>query len=390
MIYLSKPSMITALGDNATTMALLRENKCGIELKECGSKDFMLGSVKRLAPLPKDLDEKFATRTNMLLYNALLPHMDIIKKIQHLTDNSMFVSIGTTNSGVEENYNDFKNGVLSKSTTHKAALSNGADFIAKILDLKVPTLGISTACTSGSKALIAAARAIEANLYDAAICGGADGLSTLSIYGFDSLKILSSTQSIPFDMNRDGINIGEGAAIFIMLSERLYKVLAADFPLVLKGYASNNDAFHITKPSECFSMQRCLLQDVLNMANLLPQEIDYINLHGTGSEANDMMEGSVINEIFGETTPCGSTKMLLGHTLGAAGAIEAAICGNLIIDSMTYKSTTLPPHKIGQYDKKIPKINLVGTEQVTLQNALSLSFAFGGDNSALILGAANV
>ena len=381
--------MITPLGDSTSTMEQLKRARCGIKSQSCGKKDFMLGSVASVLPLPESVDERFTTRTNTLLYNALLPHMELIERLQNLVGNDIFISIGTTNSGVEENYHDFERGVINQLAPHRAALSNGADFIAHILGLKVPTLGISTACTSGGKALIAAARAIRAGLYDVAICGGADGLSALSIYGFDSLQILSSTQSAPFDRNRNGINIGEGAALFVMVSERVYLELHSSFPLLLEGYASNNDAFHITKPSDCFDMQRLLLQDALKMARLTPQEIDYINLHGTGSEANDFMEGSVINEIFSHRTPCGSTKMLLGHSLGAAGAIEAAICGALILDSLTQQTTSLPPHIIKCYDDKIPPIHLANAKQVSLKHALSTSFAFGGDNSALIIGAAH-
>ena len=208
------------------------------------------------------------------------------------------------------------------------------------------------------------------------ICGGVDSLNTLTINGFDSLGILSARETNPFSKNRDGINIGEGAAFFVASRDEISNV-------VIAGEHSNCDAFHMTQPDFSAQMQTKCVQKALEAANL--SSVDYINLHGTGTQANDKIEAKIVHSLL-PLVPASSVKPLIGHTLGAAGAIESALCAMLCAKG----ETALPPHVYdGVYDDEIERVNLVKFGQRAVVNsAMSLSFAFGGDNAAIVFGRA--
>lgn len=365
-------------------------------LNDYTNNSYLLGKIHKLKPLAKDIEMTMQTRTNTILYNALLPLLDII---ENLKSYNFAISIGTTTTGVEENYLAIKSQSYNNTyIKERSALCNPASFLNKILNLHALNFGISSACTSGAKAIIDAARLIKSNMCDVAICGATDSLNTLTINGFKSLEILSNDVSKAFSKNRDGINIGEGAALFIMISENVFNKLESKmkkhFKVELKGYVSNNDAFHITNPRVDNKELESLLYKLLEQSNLTPNDIDYINLHGTGTKANDSMESNLISKIFPNTL-CSTIKPFIGHTLGAAGAIEAGICANLILESLESKSAILPPYfsKDSNEDMEssdIASINLVKKNQrLCVKNAISTSFAFGGDNAILLLGLHN-
>ena len=239
-------------------------------------------------------------------------------------------------------------------------------------ELSGPSYCVSTACTSGVKAVIEAKRLIESELCDAVICGGVDSLNTLTINGFNSLSILSSAPSQAFSKNREGINIGEGAGLFLLSRDEISNVVVA-------SSASNCDAFHMTQPDFSAKMAVNCIEGALKRAGMCG--VDYVNLHGTGTQANDKMEAKAVNLTLGATF-ASTLKPQIGHTLGAAGAIESAICAMLCMD----ENSTLPPHVYdGEYDESLEAINLVksGTK-FDVKTAMSLSFAFGGDNAVII------
>ena len=365
--------------------------------KDFGDKDFMLGVCEHLAPLPRETPTRFCSRTNTILYNALLNGQNLIKEILESCE-KIAIIIGTTTTAIEENYQRI---AKNKYLQDFSALDNPACFVRNLYHIVGLSLGISSACTSGAKAIIEGARLIKSNLCEAVICGGVDSLNTLTINGFDSLNILSPKQSRAYASDREGINIGEGAGVFVLVDSKIVEAkphLASDFRVELKGYASNNDAFHITQPREDFAMQELLLQDALKCANLSPTDIDYINLHGTGTKANDEMEANTFAYALQgglKSIPASSIKPFIGHTLGAAGAIEAGVCAELVLQSLGGGSaknesakSNLVPH-IYEFDKNLPKITLAQKGDSTkVRNALSVSFAFGGDNSAIIVGQA--
>ncbi|EMG31377.1 beta-ketoacyl synthase N-terminal-like domain-containing protein [Campylobacter showae] len=387
MIYVSKPALISAAGADADENFA---NLCGEKrfLSVCEGfrtdKSFILGKVSvQLAKFSQNTPKHLQTRTNALVLSALLQlDKDVRDAIKKYGKNRVGVVVGTTTSGVEENYETFKDFAAtgffdaSKFGVSRNSLANPSEFIADFYGLSSVAFSVSTACTSGVKAIITAKRLLESGICDAVICGGVDSLNTLTINGFDSLGILSARETNPFSKNRDGINIGEGAAFFVASRDEISNV-------VIAGEHSNCDAFHMTQPDFSAQMQTQCVQKALQAANL--SSVDYINLHGTGTQANDKIEAKIVHSLL-PLVPASSVKPLIGHTLGAAGAIESALCAMLCARG----ETALPPHVYdGIYDDEIERVNLVKFGQRAVVNsAMSLSFAFGGDNAAIVFGRA--
>jgi 3-oxoacyl-[acyl-carrier-protein] synthase-1 len=238
---------------------------------------------------------------------------------------------------------------------------------------------ISTACSSSAKVFAAAARQIELGLIDAAIVGGVDTLCLTTLYGFASLQLTSPSPCRPYDATRDGISIGEGAAFALL--ERAAD--PAPGSVLLLGAGESSDAYHMSSPHPEGLGARLAMDAALQSAGLAPADIDYINLHGTATPANDAAEGKAVAALFGSRVPCASTKGATGHTLGAAGAIEAVICALALTDSLLPGSpgTTAP-------DPSIPVNYLLASRDAPVRRVLSNSFGFGGSNCSLIFGVA--
>jgi 3-oxoacyl-[acyl-carrier-protein] synthase-1 len=257
-----------------------------------------------------------------------------------------------------------------------------AEFAARSLGLTGPAYTIATACSSSAKVFASARRLIRAGLADAAVVGGADTLCRMTLNGFASLEALSKGRCNPFSANRDGITIGEGAAAFLLDRE--------PGPVRLLGVGETSDAHHATAPDPAGRGAAQAMRDALADAELAPETIAYINLHGTATPLNDAMEAKAIADLFGSRVPCSSTKALTGHMLGAAGGCEAAFLW-LTLNPRTNPERLLPPHLWdGVPDAALPVLDLVGggtTFPLSPQTAmLSNSFGFGGSNMALILG----
>ena len=383
MIYVSKPAIISAAGSSSDeNLSSLLSGKRFLS-KSCEfhpQNEFLVGKFNGALPsFSSKTKEHFKTRTNALLLNTMLEIDDEIKRaIKKYGKSRVGVVLGTTTSGVEENFEPFKGyiatGFFDKSRfgINRNCLANVAEFVSDFYELSGPSYCVSTACTSGVKAVIEAKRLIESELCDAVICGGVDSLNTLTINGFNSLSILSSAPSQPFSKNREGINIGEGAGLFLLSRDEISNVIVA-------GSASNCDAFHMTQPDFSAKMAVKCIENTLKRAGM--SCVDYVNLHGTGTQANDKMEAKAVNLTLGATF-ASTLKPQIGHTLGAAGAIESAICAMLCME----ENSTLPPHVYdGEYDESLEAVNLVksGTK-FDVKTAMSLSFAFGGDNAAII------
>ena len=380
MIYVSKPAIISAAGSSSDeNLSSLLSGKRFLS-KSCEfhpQNEFLVGKFNGALPsFSSKTKEHFKTRTNALLLNTMLEIGDEIKRAIKKYDKSRVgVVLGTTTSGVEENYEAFKEFIKTdafKFNIDRNCLANVAEFVSDFYELSGPSYCVSTACTSGVKAVIEAKRLIESELCDAVICGGVDSLNTLTINGFNSLSILSSAPSQAFSKNREGINIGEGAGLFLLSRDEISNVVVA-------SSASNCDAFHMTQPDFSAKMAVNCIEGALKRAAM--SGVDYVNLHGTGTQANDKMEAKAVNLTLGATF-ASTIKPQIGHTLGAAGAIESAICAMLCMK----ENSTLPPHVYdGEYDESLEAVNLVksGTK-FDVKTAMSLSFAFGGDNAAII------
>jgi len=341
-----------------------------------------------LPPVPAGL-ESFDCRNNRLLLAALHQITEAVEAAaQRYGRHRIAVVLGTSTSGMAEAEAAFaamrRDGAWSGPFRYEQLETGSpAEFAARALGLPGPAYTVATACSSSAKVFASARRLIRAGLCDAAIVGGADTLCGTTIGGFGALEAVADGLCNPFSVHRDGINIGEAAAAFLLTRE--------DAPVRLLGVGESSDAHHVSAPDPegrgAFEAMRAALDD----SGLTPADIAYVNLHGTGTALNDAMEGKAVNALFGANTPCSSTKAMTGHTLGAAGACEAAFLW-LALHPDHNPQGLLPPHLWdGAADPAIPPLNLVapGTRLADPRGRaamLSSSFAFGGSNVALVLG----
>jgi 3-oxoacyl-[acyl-carrier-protein] synthase-1 len=255
-----------------------------------------------------------------------------------------------------------------------------ADYIRQRCRLEGPAAAVSCACASSAKVFGSARRMIESGLIDAAVVGGIDSLCLTTLYGFHSLQLSSPLPCRPFDVARDGISIGEAAA-FVLL-ERVPQNVADDSVLLL-GIGESSDAYHMSSPHPEGLGARRAMQAALAAAELEPGDIDYINLHGTGTPSNDRSESQAVTSLFGPTTPCSSTKGATGHTLGAAGALEA------VISSLAIQHGLMPGGiHTARVDPTLTAHYIRDNRRGPVRRVLSNSFGFGGTNCSLIFGRA--
>ena len=295
------------------------------------------------------------------------------------------VFIGTSTSGILETELAYReldplSGALPASLDYAATHNSFsvADYLRRRLHLEGPAMTVSCACASGAKVFGSARRMIEAGLIDAAVVGGVDSLCLTTLYGFHSLQLCSSAPCRPFDVARDGISIGEAAA-FALLT-RVPGALNGDDVLLL-GVGESSDAYHMSAPHPEGDGARRAMLAALSAANLDPGAIDYINLHGTGTPSNDRAESHAVTSVFGATTPCSSTKGATGHTLGAAGALEA------VISALALRNGLMPGGtQTAQIDPTLSAQYLLENRRSRLARVLSNSFGFGGANCSLIFG----
>lgn len=296
------------------------------------------------------------------------------------------VFLGTSTSGILQTElayrrRDPETGALPGDfiyrTTHNSF--SLAEFTRAYFGLEGMAMAISTACSSSAKVFAAAARQIELGLIDAAVVGGVDTLCLTTLYGFASLQLTSSQPCRPYDAARDGISIGEGAGFALL--ERASGAVPGS--VLLLGAGESSDAYHMSSPHPEGAGAKLAMEAALKSAGLTPADIDYINLHGTSTPANDAAEGRAVAALFGDRVPCSSTKGATGHTLGAAGAVEAVICAIALADGLLPGSPgTVTP------DPAITVRYLLDGRDGRVRNTLSNSFGFGGSNCSLIFGLA--
>jgi 3-oxoacyl-[acyl-carrier-protein] synthase I len=257
-------------------------------------------------------------------------------------------------------------------------MGTAAEFAARYLGLTGLRYTISTACSSSAKAFASAARLVAAGRCEAAVVGGVDSLCLLTLNGFDALQSLAPDRCNPFSANRCGINIGEGACVFV--------VSRTPSAIRLCGVGESSDGYHISAPDPSGRGAETAIRAALAQAGAAPARVGYVNLHGTATPKNDEMESEVIARVFGLDVPCSSTKSLIGHTLGAAGAQELGLCWLLLGDGNPARR--LPAHGWdGVRDPRLPPINLAGAGAAWERDIfVSNSFAFGGSNAAIALG----
>jgi 3-oxoacyl-[acyl-carrier-protein] synthase-1 len=305
----------------------------------------------------------------------------------HWGHDRLGVFIGTSTSGILQTELAYRE--RSQDTGelpadfHYGATHNSfsvADYIRRRCELMGPAAAVSCACASSAKVFASAQRMIEAGLIDAAVVGGVDSLCLTTLYGFHSLQLTSAFPCRPFDRSRDGISIGEAAAFALL--ERVPRRPAGDAVLLL-GVGESSDAHHISAPHPDGLGARLAMQAALTNAALEPAAIDYINLHGTATPSNDRSESQAVTRVFGPALPCSSTKGATGHSLGAAGALEAVIC------ALSLQAELLPGGtSTRDLDPQLTAHYLTENRRHPARRVLSNSFGFGGANCSLIFGLA--
>ncbi|HDR8932614.1 beta-ketoacyl-[acyl-carrier-protein] synthase family protein [Burkholderia vietnamiensis] len=388
-VYLSAPGMINALG--ATTDAIVDALGRGVAPGMAPRADAPAGGwVGRVtAPLecaPPAALAHFDCRNNRLLLAALAQIQPLVDAaIARYGPRRIGVVIGTSTSGVDA----AEHALARRAATgampagfdyRQMEIGTAAPFVRAVLGVTGPAYTLSTACTSSAKAFAAARRLLQLKICDAVIVGGADSLCELTLQGFASLESVSPGRANPMSRNRNGINIGEGAALFVMSRD--------EAAIRLAGVGESSDAHHISAPDPAGHGAEDALRAALADAGVAASAIGYVNLHATATRLNDEMEANVTARVFPHGVPASGTKPLTGHMLGAAGATELGF-GWLTLA----RRIALPAHVWdGEHDPALPALDLVRDERRLAGDAagryvMSNSFAFGGSNASLILGA---
>ena len=397
-IYLSGPGLVCCAGQNRNELyeSCLNGFQGGMVMHELpgspeadgssvtygSGKKFPAGLVMSELPDIDTLPVSYTWTKCIKLINAALEQMrdEIEKAIALYGKERIGVCLGSCDNGSE-----------TSLTAHRAFFEKGAfpggyslscqsasfpaEFIARKFALKGPVLTAATACASGASAIVRGSELIRADFCDAVIAGGVDVVSDTVFLGFHALEALSDSLCNPLSKNRKGINLGEGAAFFLMDTSR-------NSAIELLGTGESSDAWHMTAPGTDGAGPAKAMRAALLDSGLEPEQIGYINLHGTGTPLNDSAEALAVKTVFGETVPpVSSTKPITGHTLGAAGALEAAICWMVLNEKKG-----LPVHCWdGERDEEIPWMPLESVQK-NPSVCMSNSFAFGGCNVSLILG----
>jgi len=385
-VYLHPPGVVCAAGHDLAALreAVFAGQPSGVAINGdvWPGHELHLGAVRAALPSVDALPLPQRSRNNALLLAALAqirPQVD--EAISRHGAERIGVVLGTSTSGVGESEAAIaalaRDGRLPAGFhVEQQELGSPALMLSQLLGLGGPSYVISTACSSGAKALASGARLLRAGLCDAVLVGGVDALCGMTVAGFTALESVDTARCRPMSATRAGINIGEGAALFVLSRE--------PSSVRLSGYGESSDAHHISAPEPGGRGALAAMREALARADLQPADIGYLNLHGTATPQNDAMESRAVAELFGLDLPCSSTKPLTGHALGAAGAIEAAIAWLTVTGD-----GRLPVHHFdGERDAELPQIALVAPGQrlaTAPRYVMSNSFAFGGNNATLVL-----
>ena len=390
-LAVSAITLVTALGQGlAPTLAALRASRGGLVRQ-----DFETAALGTCLGLVAGADEvrlntefgAFDCRNNRVAELGLRTDgfdLAVHDAARRYGAARVGVFLGTSTSGILQTeiayrHRDPVSGALPASlhyaTTHDT--SSVACYVRAALRLQGPACVISTACSSSAKAFASAQRMIELGVIDAAVVGGVDTLCMTTLYGFKSLELLAVDVCRPWDARRTGLSLGEGAA---------FALLERDPPGVaawMLGAGETSDGHHMSSPHPEGAGAAAAMRGALAQAGLRPQDVDYLNLHGTGTPGNDAAEDLAVCAVFGTGLPCSSTKGSTGHTLGAAGGVEAAIT------ILALQHGLMPAGlNVTEPDPALHANFLFESRPARLKVAASNSFGFGGSNACLIFGAA--
>ncbi|MDQ7988575.1 MAG: beta-ketoacyl-[acyl-carrier-protein] synthase family protein [Candidatus Dactylopiibacterium sp.] len=391
-LRLSAYTVVSALGAGLdATLAALREQRSGLVRKpwETVALDTCIGEVDGLDSFAlRDDLARFDCRNNRLAQMTL--ECDgfaaaVRAAIARHGATRVGVFLGTSTSGILSSEIAFREHERTPAqglwATHDYRRTHNTysvgDFVRTYFDLRGPAWVVSTACSSSAKVFADAQRMIATGLIDAAIVGGVDSLCLTTLYGFNSLQLVSHAPCRPFDAQRDGISIGEAGAFILV--ERADDARAGD--IVMRGIGESSDAHHMSSPHPEGLGARHAMQAALDMAGLVPADIGYINLHGTATPSNDAAEDKGVSALFGTATACSSTKGHTGHTLGAAGGVEAIVCALALTHGFAPGGANTR-----EVDPRLASHYLIeNADMPGLRHTLSNSFGFGGSNASLLL-----
>jgi 3-oxoacyl-[acyl-carrier-protein] synthase-1 len=382
-------TIVSALGrGGAATLDALRARRSG--LRPCDFGGLTAGHIGRVdrvedIALPAALG-RFDCRNNRLAEMALRTDGfadEVARAVERHGPERIAVVLGTSTSGIlsgEDAYRerDPITGALPDAFDHEHThdMFSSARYLREALGLRGPALVVSTACASSSKSFIDAYHLIESGVCDAAIVGGVDSLCRMTLQGFGALELVSPDPCRPCDAQRSGISIGEAAG-FALLERN------GDAPFALLGYGATSDGYHMSAPHPDGAGAIGAMREALRTAGLKPSAIDYVALHGTGTRANDAMEDKAVAAVFGEETPCSSTKGWSGHTLGASGILSA------VVAQLAIENDLLPGClSVSEVDPAFRSKVLVDNANAPVRRVMTNSFGFGGINCSLVMGRA--
>jgi len=386
-LYLNDLGLLSAVGNSKSEVLkrLLAGDRSGLAPNDEFGTRCRVGAIT--ADLP-EIEKRYSIyncRNNRLLLAALA---QIEPTVNHMKARfgagRIGIVLGTSTSGVRNTELALaywaEQGALPDQFHYKQQqMGAGADFLADVLEVQGPAYTVSTACSSSGKALASARRLIRQDLCDAVIVGGADSLCGLTINGFAALESISTGLCKPFGLHRDGINIGEAVSLFVLSKE--------PGPVILQGIGATSDAYHFAAPDPDATDVIKAMRNALKDAGKTPDQIDYLNLHGTATVLNDAMESKAVNAVFGPEVAASSSKGMTGHTLGAAAALELAFCW-LLLTHDDEQGALIPNVNDDEPDTALPALNLVkknATLGRRINTCQSNSFAFGGNNLSIVV-----
>lgn len=388
---LAAVGMVNALGAGAAQIAprLFAGDTGLIERRDAVPERTMyLGEVRDALPEVGESLAQYGCRNNSLSLAALHQIEEQVRAaIARYGRHRIGVIFGTSTSGVSDaeealRYQRLYGGLAPGFAYAQLEFGGGAGFIADYLDVAGPAYTISTACSSGARALATARSLLALGVCDAVIAGATDTLCNLTIFGFSALQAVSEGITNPCSANRDGLSLGEAAALFLVTGE--------SGGVQLLGVGESSEAHHMSAPDPSGDGAEVAMREALADAAVAADDVHYLNLHGTGTPLNDGMECNAVARVFGERVPCSSTKPLVGHTLGAAGATEAAFCW-LALRAAGAREMPLIPHRWDECrDPEIAALDLVEAGRTVVHGGRPIvatnSFGFGGNNCVLVLG----
>ena len=380
--YIQAVGLINALGNNVSQVAAALRQPELQPLREHAQplhdgRRVMVGAVQgELPSIPSEL-AVHNSRNNRLLLAALGQIRACVEQWRaKVGSERIAIVLGTSTSGIDEGIQALAAETVPAGYHYcQQELGSPALFLADYLGVHGPAYTLSTACSSSARAFISAQRLLAADMADVVLVGGADTLCGLTLNGFYSLESLAAAICAPFARDRDGINIGEAAALCLLTREV--------GPVALLGAGESSDAYHVSAPHPEGFGAEAAMRMALEQGGVQPEQVGYINLHGTGTRLNDSMEAKAVHRLFGDRVPCSSTKALTGHTLGAAGATEAALAWLLLTEDLPLPHQT---YLADERDESLAPISLLLAPQPLAHPlVLSNSFAFGGNNVSLLL-----